>query len=155
MFVITKHMFKTFVATKLGLLWQSQQKHIFCRDKIFKCHFLSQETCVNIILLRQTYFCRDKHNFVATNILLLRQKTCFGATTKKILVAFPTDDGKPVVWNEYRSADYRLMFRALNKHSIIHIMYSEMEMLSAITSIRLMLLIVSLLLLLWFHFALM
>ena len=41
-------------------------KHIFCRDKVFKCYFccdksfVATNTCINIILLRQTYFCRDK-----------------------------------------------------------------------------------------------
>ena len=63
-------------------------KHIFCRDKIFKCHF-----CCNKRFVAGNM---HKHNFVVTNILLSRQKTCFGAT-KNILVAAPTDDGKPVV----------------------------------------------------------
>ena len=35
-------------------------------------------------LSRQT-FCRDKHNFIATSILLLRQKTCFVVTNTCLL----------------------------------------------------------------------
>ena len=66
--------------------------------------FVVSKVCLSRHLLRQTYFCRDKHvfcrnkrNFAATKVLsrrakdVSRQKTCFVAT-KMILVAAPASD---------------------------------------------------------------
>ena len=68
-----------FVATNTRLPRQT-----FCRDKIFSSR---QNICRDKYLSLQTQtFCRGK-SFVATSILLSRQKTCFVAT-KMILVAY-------------------------------------------------------------------
>ena len=67
---------------------------VFCRDKsmLIATKHLSPQTSV----------CREKHNFVATSILLSRQKICFCrnkmhvmfVVTKMILVAAPVNDSE-------------------------------------------------------------
>ena len=109
-----------FVTTKVCLSRQNFccccAKHIFVVTKVLsrqtraccdKKRLLSQQ---KYALSRQNLFSRDKHNLVATSILLSRQKTCFVVTntclslqthvchnksfvtTKMILVAAPAND---------------------------------------------------------------
>ena len=71
-FVMTKHVFcddKTFVATK-----------IFSPDKTFVetniCHDKHNSVATSILLSWQKTFCHDKHVFVVTKVCLLRQNFC-------------------------------------------------------------------------------
>ena len=80
----------------------SCHKYHFCRDKSIcrdkhniKYTFVATKLCLSRqVLSRPTYFCRDQHTFVVTNILLSRQKTCFVVfvATNMILVAAPAND---------------------------------------------------------------
>ena len=71
---------KTFVATK-----------IFCRDKTNICHdkHIAYFCDTKVSLSRQNYVCCNR-SFVATSILLSRQKTCF-VMIKMIPVAAPAN----------------------------------------------------------------
>ena len=64
-----------FIATNTCL---SRQTHLLSRQK-YACHDKTFVT-TNIFLSRQINICRDKHNIVATSLLLSRQNTCFVAT---------------------------------------------------------------------------
>ena len=93
MFVATKYCccYKTFVATNTPLLRQKfcHDWHTFitAKDPFVMTKVLSRQN----LCLSQQNFCHDKNVFVATSILLSRQKTCFVAT-KIILVATPAND---------------------------------------------------------------
>ena len=103
----------SFVATKYACRakrfvtsWQA----CFCRDKrhvLYACPdktFVATKLCMSQqIFVATTIFCRDKHNFAATSMLLSRQKSCFVAKNtcfsrqklcreKIILVAVPAND---------------------------------------------------------------
>ena len=58
-------------------------KHVFCHDKsmLAATKLLSWQNCLSWQkFCCNTNICHDKHVFVATSILLLRQKTCFVMT---------------------------------------------------------------------------
>ena len=103
----------SFVATKYACRakrfvtsWQA----CFCRDKrhvLYACPdktFVATKLCMSQqIFVATTIFCRVKHNFAATSMLLSRQKTCFVAKNtcfsreklcreNFLLVAVPAND---------------------------------------------------------------
>ena len=76
-----------------------QVSHVFCRDKTEFCgekSFVATNACLYACFDKTFLFCRDKRNFVATGILLSRQKTCLSRQNfcrdKMILMAAPSND---------------------------------------------------------------
>ena len=81
MLLMTKVLLRQiFVATNTILSRQNlcRNKHVFVATKHIFCHDKNTIVAINV-LSRQTRVCRDK-SFVATIILLSRQKTCFVMT---------------------------------------------------------------------------